>query len=102
MYTPKGCFFYKDHKRIVQRDLDLNRLEPNGSCERTIRHSARVEAVRNFFTPFWKDPDYYRVFSTTCYEMCGREWRWSETDNTGLEWHFHTYKDADAFVRDNF
>lgn len=98
MDLPKGCFFFKDYKHILAKDIDMNRIEIHGSCERAIRHSARIKAIWKFFTPPWKKPDYYRVRSTTCYEMAGRIWRWSETDYTGLEWLFHTYEDANAFV----
>jgi len=102
---PKGCFKFIDHKRIIRKDIKNERLcWTEVSTERAICHSAILEPIRKFFTPCWRKPDYYRVRSTTTYEMYSPRctYIWGETDLTGLEWHFSSKDDAHNFMAENF
>ena len=102
MKLPKGCFFFHDHNRILEKDINHNRPydQCNISCERVVRHG---HIVRMFPRLFRKS--YWKVLSTTTYEMAGDYKHtymggriWAETDLTGLEWHFYTEKDAEHFL----
>jgi len=99
---PKGCFKFINYERIIGSDIYNNRLTwSKVSTERALRHFLIFEEVRKFFTPFWKEPDYYRVRSATTYEMYSPhcDWIWGETDLTGLEWRFKDKEDALEFAR---
>ena len=98
---PKGCFNFINHKRILRSDI--NRTRPTDqhsiSCEQAIRHGTIVKKRRRLF-----GKTYWVALSTTTYEMSGDNYgpylggrAWAETDETGLEWHFHTEEDAARF-----
>jgi hypothetical protein len=104
---PKGCFYFKDHKRILAKNIDNTRPcdQVNISCERVIRNFFVVNLKMRI--PFFRPQGYWQVLSATSYEMAGDYHPnsrymggkcWEESDLTGLEWHFRSRKEADNFI----
>ena len=92
-YLPDGC--------ITKKDINNNR--PYDQCristEFVMGHRFIIMPVFHLFKK-----DTWKICSTTTYEMSGNFNNrymggrcWSETDLTGLEWHFNNEKDAEKF-----
>ena len=102
MDIPKGCFKFIDHKRILAKDINLDRPtdQRNISTEQAIRHGRIVKKRGGLFSKA-----YWAVLSITVYEMSGKYIApymggraWAETDLTGLEWRFDNKEDANEFA----
>jgi hypothetical protein len=107
---PKGCFYFKNHKKILAKDINDNRPsdQVNLSCERVINHFFIVNHKTRI--PLFRPKEYWQVLSATSYEMMGDYHPnsrymggkcWAESDLTGLEWHFRSRKEADEFIFHN-